>query len=491
MSGPDDTDVDTAVEDEASEGKLAIDVSVEDVGPCRKHVRVTVPREDLDQIFEDAIGELSDKAEVPGFRTGHAPKDLLRKRFKKELANDVKQKVLMQSLEQVSEDHEIEPIDEPELDVESLEIPEEGDFEYEFEVEVRPQFDLPDYVGLKLERPTREITDAEIDEYMERVLEEFGSLDPVDGAAEAGDFVTADIHFEHDGKELHTLSDVTMRIKPRLQFYDAELPGFEELMTGVAAGEDREAELTISTEATAIEMRGETVAAKFHVTAVRRRNLPELTTELLDNYGLETEEEFREEVQKILDRQIRYEQRQSARRQVLEKITESADWDLPESLVNKQVENALYREILEMQQAGFTREQIQARENELRQRSVTTTRQAMKEHFVLDRIASEQQVDVSPSDIQMEINSMAMQRGENPRRLRARLQKSGVIENLEAQIRERKAIDLVLEKAEFEDVPMPAPQRLDVEAVNRSVCVSIRSVESPSEEEDEDSLEGA
>ena len=167
----------------------------------------------------------------------------------------------------------------------------------------------------------------------------------------------------------------------------------------------------------------------------------------------------------------------------------SATWELPESLVNKQTENALRREMLEMQQAGFTTQQIMARENELRQQSVTSTRQALKEHFVLDRIATQEKVEVTPIDIDSEINMMAVQRGESPRRVRARLQKSGVIENLEAQIRERKAVDFILRSAQFEDVPAPPKSTTaadDVQALPLSVCgISSLAVE-PNEEAEEE-----
>ncbi|NOX53759.1 MAG: trigger factor, partial [Planctomycetes bacterium] len=177
---------------------------------------------------------------------------------------------------------------------------------------------------------------------------------------------------------------------------------------------------------------------------------------------------------------VAFEQRQSTRQQVLEKITESANWELPEELVAKQVENAVRREILEMQQAGFTPREIRARENELRQKAISTTRQAIKEHFVLDKIAELEGIDVTPADIDHEIRLMAAQSGENPRRLRARLQKSGMIENLEAQVRERKTVDYILEHAEFEDVPLDRPlvDPGTVEAVDRAICETLLQTES-------------
>ena len=125
-----------------------------------------------------------------------------------------------------------------------------------------------------------------------------------------------------------------------------------------------------------------------------------------------------------------------------------------------------------MQQAGYTPKEIRARENDLRQRSVSVTRQAMKEHFILDSIATAEEIEVSPQDIEMEIMMMAFQSGETPRRLRARLVKTGVIENLEAQIRERKAVDVALDKAKYEEVPMEDSLigELNVEAVDDAIC---------------------
>jgi trigger factor len=203
---------------------------------------------------------------------------------------------------------------------------------------------------------------------------------------------------------------------------------------------------------------------------VKRLRLPELNAEFLDQIGVESPEKLRTEIKELLEKQVTYEQRQSARKQVMEQITESANWDLPESLVKRQVENALRREILEMQQAGFTDQDIRARENELLQQQISMTRQALKEHFVLDKIATQEKLEVTPADIDTEISYMAFQRGESPRKVRARIEKQDLMENLIAQILERKAIDVVLDRAVYEDVPAEQAVQDQVEALSYSVC---------------------
>jgi trigger factor len=488
----DDDEVAPDVEAEAAESaddaeeapaRMELKVSIDKSGPCKRHVRVVVPRDAIEQVASTSVEELMDSAAVPGFRVGHVPEQLIRKRFKKELSDQVKQKVLVQSLEQLSEDEKLEPINVPNLDPEAFEIPDEGDFEYEFDVEVRPEFELPKYKGLKIERPVREITDADVDNYVQELREQHGQLEPIDEPASAGDFVTVDLAFTHNGQPLRKLEELSVRIRPVLRFQDGELTGFDKLMKGAKPDDVREADLAVSLEADNVAMRGETVQAAFTVLDVKRLSVPELNEEFLSRIGVDSEEDLRQRVRERLERQVTYQQRQATRQQVLAKITESADWDLPEDLVRKQVDNALRREVLEMQQAGFSPREIRAKENDLRQHSITMTRKNLKEHFVLDRIAEEEKIEVTPQDVDVEISLMALQSGENPRRVRARLQKSGVIENLEAQIRERKAVDIILEHADFKDKKQPATSTPDVEAVDRSICSTIADTEVEDEEE--------
>ena len=168
------SEAETAVVDAGAEAdaeqkyKLSLKVDIETVGPCRKHVRVTVPRMDIDHFSGEALKEIVDTASVPGFRKGRVPTSLAQKRFKTDIANSVRQRVLMQSLEQLADENTLDPINEPDFDIDSLVIPDQGDFQYEFDVEVRPTFELPKYDGLKIQRPTREVSEKDVEAYLNR-----------------------------------------------------------------------------------------------------------------------------------------------------------------------------------------------------------------------------------------------------------------------------------------------------------------------------------
>ncbi len=462
-----------AIEQASSDtSKYGLKVTISETGPCRKKVEVTVPEADIARTREQIVVDYCAKANINGFRVGRVPRHIVESRFRQQLLDELKQRVLVASLEQLTLENEVDPINEPDMDVENIDIPTVGDFTYSFEVEVRPNVQIPDYAKLLIKKPVREITDADVDKYLAGLLTELGTKADTGEPAAAGDSVTVDVEFEHGGKLIRDMKHLSLRLQPTLRFRDGEIAGFDQLLAGAKVGDTRNTTVVISKEAGYVPMRGETLNVTFKVTGVQKFAPATLTPETIAQIGSDSEEALRKSVRTVLERQVVYRQRQSCRTQLLEQMTESTTWDLPETLVLKQVENALHREILEMKQAGYTSKEIKARENELRQNAVSVTRQAMKEHFVLDKIATEEKIEVSPQDIDVEIMAMAFQSGESPRRVRARLEKTRVIENLEAQIRERKAVDIALERAKEEEVPLTDElvNDLSVESVDDAIC---------------------
>src|SRR5262245_31537576 len=146
-------------------GKLRQDVVITDAGPCKKHIKVTVNREDIDTRIDEKISKLilEEHALVAGFRPGKAPREVVARRFQKDVTEQVRAEVLMASLEQLAEDHDVAPLSPPDINPTKIEIPKAGPLIYEFDVEVQPQFDLPNYKGLKLKRPVMTFTEADID----------------------------------------------------------------------------------------------------------------------------------------------------------------------------------------------------------------------------------------------------------------------------------------------------------------------------------------
>ncbi len=465
--------------------KLTQTVEMRDVGPCRKHIKVAVDRKDIEARLGEQFSKLVSESNVAGFRPGKAPRKLVEKHFAKDVRDQVKNEVLLASLEQLADDHDVAPLAPPNIDPRKIELPKEGPLTYEFEVEVRPQFDLPPYKGLKLKRPVKTFTEDDVELAQRRVLSQHGQLVPKpEGNAQIGDLITVDVTSRLGDRVLGSAKEATIRVEKQLAFKDGIARRFADQIVGASAGDSRIVDVQLSDSVGDAAMHGQTVKTTFDVKDVKTLRLPELTHEFLHKFGVHTPEQFRERIRVLLGRQLEHEQRQRAREQVLTHIAAAATWELPEDMLRRQARKAMARRVMEMKSDGISEEEIARRERLLKQDILASTALALKEQFVLQKIAEVEKIEVDEKDVEDEIERMAAQTDESPRRLRARLEKDDLLETLAAEMVERQALDLILDTAEYEDVPLDQTEQLStVEAQAIDAPMQDPSNEPPAFEE--------
>jgi trigger factor len=329
---------------------------------------------------------------------------------------------------------------------------------------------LPKWKGLKLDRPTHEFSDRDIDGHLETQISRKGRLVPFDGAAEAADYVVVNITFSKGPDLISRADEQTIRIRRHLSFPDGRIDHIDKLLIGTKAGDTRQTQIAVSHDAPRDDLHGVKLDVNIEVLEVKRLELPKLDDDLLERLGgHKTEEELRAAVKRELELRLAYHQQQSIRAQIADLLTASAELDLPPEMVRRQSKRELDRASLELRSSGFAEDEIQARENELRRNSVATTRKALKEHFIFERIADEESLDASEADYDAEIERIAAQSQEPPRRIRARIEKRGMMDALRNQIVERKVVELIASHATFRDVPFE-PETNDIEAIEHYVC---------------------
>ena len=272
-----DKDTQELVEDETAEAeveKLELSIKVDKPSACQRHVTVTIPREEIDRYFDKAFTDQMGTAIVPGFRKGRAPRKLIEARFRKDLADQVKSSLLMDSMTQITEDQDFSAISEPDFDPLAIELPDDGPMTFEFDIEVRPEFDLPQWKGLSVEKPVKEFGKADVDKRLERILSEYGKLVPFDGPASSGDYITTNLKFMNGAVELSSGQEEVIRLRPVLSFRDGSISDFDKTMKGVKAGETRETAIKLSDDAPNESLRGQEVTAVFEVLEVKKLELP-------------------------------------------------------------------------------------------------------------------------------------------------------------------------------------------------------------------------
>lgn len=469
MTNDDLQNLDVEENVDSNNSALELDVAIESPTACQRHITVTVARKDIDRYLNDAFSEMMSTANVPGFRIGRAPRKLVETRYRKEVADQIKGSLLLDSMAQVNEDHNLAAISEPDIDLGSVELPPEGPLTFEFDLEVRPEFDLPDWKGLKIERPTAEFGADEIDEQLERVLANHGKRIPSEDPIKEGDYITVQISASLDGKSLGAAGEHTVCVRPSLSFRDGTVEDFGKQVTGSKCGEKITAALQLVEEAANTELAGKEIQVEFEILDIKKFELPEMSSEFLAQIGnFDSEADLRDAIKDSLQRQLDYQQQQRARQQITQLLTAAANWELPPEMLKRQSGRELERKIMELRRSGFPEADIQAHANDLRQNSQESTATALREHFILERIAEEKNVDAEEADYDKEISLIAMQTGDSPRRVRAQIEKKGLMDSLRNQIVERRVIDLVLEEAKFKDVPFE-PEGGNTEAVDLAV----------------------
>lgn len=438
--------------------RLDLDVQITDAGPCKKHVKIVVPRSEIDEQFEESLGTFRREAQMPGFRPGRAPRELVRKRYGKEVANQVKSNLLMACMEQLDEEHKINPISQPDFDFEGLELPDEGPMEIELDVEVQPDFEAPEYKDLIVKRPVRTITGADVETQYRSFLERYAQIVPkLEGGAEPGDRVVADLTFTWNGKTLNEAKEVEFRLQPQLRFQDGLIPDLAPSLSGAQPGESRQTKARLGTSSANPNLRGQEVDVTIQVHDLKTLRLPETDAEFFASIGFDSEEDLKQALRQILERRVEFQARQAVRRQIVDQLIERAPFDLPEDLVKRQEISTLRRLVNEMREAGYSDSELRAREAEIRANAHEVTLRNLKEFFLLSKIAEAEDITVEDEDLAEEIELIAARSDETPRRVRSRLEKEDQMDSLASQILERKTIDRILEyiTVDLEDVATP------------------------------------
>ncbi len=476
-----------ADEGEKAPPKLGLDVQIEALGACQRHVRVTIPRTDIDRYFDEAVGKLSSEAVVPGFRPGRAPRKLIERRFRKEVQEQVKANLLTDSMAQLIKDYDLAPISEPDLDVENVLLPETGPMVFEFGLEVRPEFEVPQWKGLDLQTIEHEFTEAEIDAELQEILLRHGKLVPTDEPARTGDYVTVNVSFRFGDKLLNEVRDRELKLQPRLVLRDGVLEGFDTLMAGARPGERRTGQARASDQIGNPQIRGQQVAVEFEVLDVKRPQLPELDEALLQRLGdFQSEADLRHAIRDALRDRFEFHKRRFIRDQIRTKLLANADWDLPPQLLRRQAQREIERYVLELRHAGYDDKAILAHVNGVRQNILENTRRALQEHFLLERIAEEEGLEVAEEDIDSVIAEIAAQQDESPRRIRARLEKANNMDAVHNLAIEHKVLQKIIAHANFTKIEWQpaetAAAPLDESLAGEGPPESVQAADSPSAE---------
>ncbi|WP_445446256.1 trigger factor [Corynebacterium durum] len=411
--------------------------SVDQLNDTRVKVTVEVPFSELGPELDKAYQALAQQINIPGFRRGKAPRQLIDARVGRgPVLEQVVNDMLPTRYGQAIEELDIKALGQPNIDITKLE---DGDvIEFVAEVDVRPEFDLPDFSEISVEVPALGSTEERIDHELEHLRERFGSLKTVDREAGDEDFITLNLSATVDGEEIEDakVEDMSYRVGS-----GDLIEGLDEAVKGLKADESA----TFTSKLVFGEYADKDAEVTVTVTAVKERELPELDDDFAQMASeFDTVEELRADLASGAEESAKAEQAASIREEVLKVALEKTQFPLPASVVDEQVnaqvqqlmgqlggDEALFEKLLEAQ--GTSRE-------EFNEQTRTSAEEAVRTQLFLDVLAEKEEPEVTQDELNDHIVFTARRYGVEPQQFLMQLQQSGQLLNLVSDVRRGKAL---------------------------------------------------
>jgi trigger factor len=430
-------------------------VKVEDAGPARKRLTITIPAELVDSKISESMGTLAHETVLPGFRKGHVPQKLLEKRFGSSVRTETKNQLVAAAYAEAIEQHQLKPVGEPEPD-ESLkdkELQPGKAFTFALDVEVSPTFDLPSLDGIEVKKPMLEITKDMIENELKRLSIAHGTPEKIESDFKEGDriggYATAT---KNDDKEPFFRANDVLLVMPgkedggRGQVLGLMIDGLSGMLKDKKVGDAFEIETTGPAGHEREDIRGAKLHITFEIRAAERIT-PAKPADIATQFGLPSEDILREQIKMALEYRRDDEQASAMRDQVIEQLSEEVDFELPEKLSAQQATRQLEQFRMELLYRGMSVEEVEEKLAQAREESEETAREGLKRFFLMTKLAEHFKVEVSEQEVNGRIAAMAAQRNVRPEKLRTELAQGGRLGEVARLIRDQKAADRVVQQA--------------------------------------------
>lgn len=422
--------------------------SVDKLSDTRVKLNVTVPFDELGKEIDQAYKAIAQQVNIPGFRRGKAPRQLIDARFGRgPILEQVVNDMLPTRYEQALAENDLNPLGQPDIDVTKIE--DNDVVEFTAEIDVRPEIEVPDFSQISVTVPELKVDDAAVDAELDTLRERFGELKDTKRKLKKDDFAIIDLEATIDGEKLEDASTegLTYRVGA-----DDLMDGLDKAIKGLKTGEEAE----FTSEIQYGDHKGEEATVKVTVQQTKERKLPELDDDFAQLASeFDTVEELRNSTREQVEENAKAQQAADIRDEVLKAALAQTEFALPESVVDEQVHNQLHQllgqmahdenalaQLLEAQ--GTTREEFDAQSREQAEESVRT-------QLFLDAVADQEQPEVSQQELTDHILFTAQSYGMDPNQFVAQLQQSGQIANLFADVRRGKALAIAISRTQVAD----------------------------------------
>jgi trigger factor len=415
---------------------------------CRRELDLEIPADEVSKKIESVAKEFSRVARVPGFRPGKAPVSLIRRRFADDIKGEVLQSLVPERVEKAVAEQKLTPVSQPQ--VEKLDFAEGQPLKFRAVFEVLPEFELGNYKDLELEMPAMDVTDQDLGKTLEDMRERAAAFAPVEGRpAQDGDFVQLKlIGTPEGGGEPLQADSVLCHIGA-----EETMEPFNENLRGANTGDRKNFDVPYPADYPDAKLAGKTYHYSVEVLGLKNKKLPELNDDFAkDVSDATTLDELKNKVREGLVAQRDHRHKELLREKVLAAIVKLHDFPVPESLVEHQMDLRLERVVRSLAAQGVDPRAVNVDWVTLRKRQQERATDDVKAELIVDRIASQENIDVTDEELTEEVKHLAGHSGESEEAIHARLTKQGALDRMKAKLRSDKTLDWLAQNSRISTV---------------------------------------
>ncbi len=437
-----------------------------DVSPTRKEIKIEIAPEVVRETFDRVSDTFAKQVNVPGFRKGHAPRSVVRTRFKNEIRTDVLRELVPDAVNEAIMKHELAAIGEPDVHLDETDdtkpfgtVP----IGVHVHLEILPHVELRNYKGLEATRTVQPVKDEDIDRVIENLRESSAALQPVeDRPAAIGDTVTANFN----GKFADAPDDEDINV----QDVEVVLGGegvqqeFTDNLVGTKADDEKGFTVIYPEDFSSKGLAGKKVDYTATVTAVRIKELPELDDEWAGSLGedIDSVATLRSKVREDLEKRVAVEADHRVRSELMKTLLQEHPFEVPDTLVDQQTNFRLENVVRDMIGRGIDPRSQELNWEGAHEELKGQAEEDVRASLLLERIADEEKIEISNEEIEAEIDAIANASRQSKEQVRAVLTKDGGERSIANRLRNRRALDLLLENARITDAEWTEIQNSEV-----------------------------
>lgn len=443
----------------SSVSEVSNTVQISDAGPSRKRLRIEVPAATVSAKLRESMDAVVATAELPGFRRGKVPPQLIEKRFGASVRHEARGQLLTEAYQKAVEDSKLKVVGNPVADqLDKVELVAGKPVIFELDVEVVPNFTLPSLDGIDIKKPVIEVTETLVADEFKKIAINEGDLESRD-SAEPGDYITGHaVMVDAEGTKFYDLQGAVVQSPPTDKEGKGMILGIMVDDFAKQLGSPKPGD-TITIKAKGPDghevekIRGADLTVTFKAERVDRI-LPADTAKLIEMFGVESEDKLKDMIKERLSQHAQIQQQSAMRGQVERYLSKNTNMDLPSRLTAEQSGRILERRRLELMYRGVDVQKIEEHMAELRAASSATAAHDLKMFFIMTQASEDLNVRVSDAEINGRIAAMAFQRNVRPEQLRNELIKTGQVGGIYTQIRDHKVADAIIAKAKVTEMPV-------------------------------------